>query len=109
MNRELELSKISMKPFVIFFPSFRKIGKNGKMHHHNIGYTRKVNNKKFKKFEYRKNNTYYVIEEDLVGWYLIVYKNIHESSEDYLLDTLEDAMLEAEERFSIPKNSWKEL
>lgn len=70
-----------------------------------------MNNKRFKKFEYRENDTYYVIEEDLVGWYLIIYtdKNTDESSEDHLLDTLEDAMLEAEERFSIPKNSWKEL
>jgi len=70
-----------------------------------------MNNKRFKKFECRENDTYYVIEEDLVGWYLIVYtdKNTNESSEDHLLDTLEDAMLEAEERFSIPKNSWKEL
>lgn len=70
-----------------------------------------MNNNRFKKFEYRENDTYYVIEEDLVGWYLIVYedKNTDESSGDHLLDTLEDAMLEAEERFGIPKNSWKEL
>ena len=88
-----------------------KIEENGKMRHHNIGYTQKMNNKKFKKFEYRNCNTYYVIEEDLVGWYLIVYnnKNTKESSEDHLFDTLEDAMLEGEDRFSIPKNGWREL
>jgi len=70
-----------------------------------------MNNKKLKKFEYRENNTYYIIEEDLVGWYLIVYndKSLNKSLEDHLLDSLEDAMLEAEERFSIAKNSWKEL
>ena len=70
-----------------------------------------MNNKKFKKLEYRENNTYYVIEEDLVGWCLIVYndKNTNISSEDHLFDTLEDALFEGEERFNIPKNSWKEL
>ena len=70
-----------------------------------------MNNKKFKKFEYKGNNAYYVIEEDFVGWYLIVYKekNSYESSEDHLLDTLEDAMREADERFNIPEKSWKEL
>jgi hypothetical protein len=70
-----------------------------------------MNNKRFKKFEYRENNKYYVIEEDLVGWYLIVYDDKHtdESSEDHLLDTLEDAMLEADERFGIPTSRWKEL
>ena len=54
---------------------------------------------------------YYVIEEDLVGWYLIVYndKNKNGSAKDYLFDTLEDAMFEAEDKFSIPKNRWKEV
>jgi hypothetical protein len=67
-------------------------------------------NKKFKKFEYRKNNRYYVIEEDLVGWYLIGYNNnTNESFEDHLFDSLEEAMFDGEDRYSIPKNGWKEL
>lgn len=79
------------------------------MPHHNIGYIRKMNNGNFKKFECKKNDIYYVIEEDLVGWYLIAYNNKNESSKDYLFDTLEDAMFEAEDKFSIHKNSWKEV
>jgi len=81
------------------------------MLHHNIGYIREMNNGNFKKFECKKNNMYYVIEEDLVGWYLIVYndKNKNGSAKDYLFDTLEDAMFEAEDKFSIPKNRWKEV
>jgi len=34
-----------------------------------------MNNENLKSFEYKENNTYYVIEEDLVGWYLIVYND----------------------------------
>lgn len=79
------------------------------MPHHNIGYIREMNNGNFKKFECKKNDIYYVIEEDLVGWYLIVYNNKNESSKDYLFDTLEDAMFEAEDKFSIHKNNWKEV
>lgn len=42
-------------------------------------------NKELNKFEYRENDTYYVIEEDLVGWYLIVYddKNTAELRQKY--------------------------
>ena len=31
------------------------------------------------------------------------------SSEDYLFDALEEALIEAEDKFGIPKNSWKEV
>ncbi|HSW86748.1 MAG TPA: hypothetical protein VLG49_04515 [Rhabdochlamydiaceae bacterium] len=67
-----------------------------------------MNSKKLKKYQYKLS---YVIEEDLVGWYLIIYKdpNINKSVEDYLFDTLEDALFEAEDRFGIPKNDWKEI
>jgi hypothetical protein len=70
-----------------------------------------MDSKKFKRYHFQKGNSSYVIEEDLVGWYLIVYniKNADKSSEDYLFDTLEDALFEAEERFGISKNEWKEI
>ena len=44
-----------------------------------------------------------MIEEDLVGWYLIVYENNH-SSQDYLFDTFDEAVIEAENRHGIAKN-----
>ncbi|GAB4194277.1 MAG: hypothetical protein Tsb0015_17280 [Simkaniaceae bacterium] len=59
-----------------------------------------------KKYWYQKKGVTYVLEEDLVGWYLIIYKNKTSSSEDYLFDTLDEALFEAEDRFDIPKNSW---
>lgn len=64
---------------------------------------------KFKKFKCIKNNNQYVIQEDLAGWYLIVYRSKHTevSSKDFLLDSLEDAMLEAEEEFGISLNNWQ--
>jgi len=69
-----------------------------------------MNSKKSKKYWRQKGETSYVIEEDLVGWYFIIYKNhTNKSSEDYLFDTLEDILFEAEDRFGIPKNSWKEI
>lgn len=70
-----------------------------------------MNNKKLKKYWCKKDNSSYVIEEDLVGWYLIVYnnQNANKSSEDYLFDTLADALFEAEDRFGISKNKWKEI
>lgn len=70
-----------------------------------------MTDQKFKKFECMKSNKHYAIEEDFVGFYLISYndQNKNESSEDHLLDSLESAMLEAEEMFGIPKNRWKEI
>ena len=62
-----------------------------------------------KKFFAKKNDLLFVIEEDTVGWYLIVYKSSDQntSSEDYLLDTLEDAVLEANERYGISTSAWE--
>lgn len=69
-----------------------------------------MNNKKFRKLEYSNNGVCYLIEEDLVGWYLIVYnKYSNESSKDYLFDTLEGAMFEAEDKYKIQENSWREV
>lgn len=61
------------------------------------------------RFCVKKNGSLFVIEEDIVGWYLIVYKNAETnvSSEDFLLDTKDDAFLEANERFGIPRDAWE--
>lgn len=63
---------------------------------------------KFKRFEYQKDDAFYVIDEDIVGWYLITYNN-KKTSEDYLYGSLQEAFLEAQERFNIPKEYWKEI
>ncbi|MCI0382580.1 MAG: hypothetical protein L0207_05990, partial [Chlamydiae bacterium] len=78
---------------------------------HNTGYIPQMDSKRVKKYWYQKDNSSYVIEKDLVGWYLIIYndRNANRSSEDYLFDTLEDAFFEAKEKFNIPKSSWKEI
>lgn len=65
-----------------------------------------MNDENFEKYLLKKNGVIYAIEEDLVGWYLIVYKD-NTSSMDFLFDTLEDAFFEAEERFGIKKTEWK--
>ncbi len=64
--------------------------------------------KKFKKYLFQKGDSFYVVEEDLVGWYLIVFKkhNAAKSSEDFLLDTFEDALIEAKDRFDISRHGW---
>jgi len=73
----------------------------------NIGSIQNMNSKKLRQFTCTKGDSFYKIEEDLVGWYLIKYE-AHQSSQDYLLDSLEDAFDEAEDRFEIPKKLWKE-
>ena len=55
----------------------------------------------------------FAIKEDTVGWYLIVYDSINSiesdvSTEDYLLDTLEDAFEMAYKKFGVYKSAWKE-
>ena len=49
-----------------------------------------------------------LIEEDFVGYYLIIYNDPQSlrSDEDYLLDSLEEAFDEAEQRFGVVKNQW---
>ena len=59
---------------------------------------------------YSKDNFYRLeIEEDVsVGFYLIIYpKGEKQSVADYLQDTLEFAMEEAEELYGVTKNDWK--
>ena len=60
------------------------------------------------KYFYRDENLKLIIEEDAVGYYLIVYKNPDsiKSSEDYLVDSLEEAFQEADEKFGVSKSQW---
>lgn len=57
---------------------------------------------------YIKNSLKMIIEEDLIGFYLIIYNDPQslESDEDYLLDSLKEAFDLAEERFSVVKSQW---
>ena len=59
------------------------------------------------KFLY-KNDSLKFIEEDTVGYYLIVYNdpNSENSNKDYLVDSLEEAFQEAKEKFGISKEQW---
>ena len=66
-----------------------------------------MSNKNWRKYRCQKDGVSYLIEEDSVGWYLIVYQN-DKSSHDYLIDTLEDAFLKAELIFAIPRKLWHE-
>lgn len=62
------------------------------------------------KYFYKSNSLKLVIEEDIVGFYLIVYNDsqLEKSSEDFLVDSLEDAFQEAEERFGVSCKQWKQ-
>lgn len=60
------------------------------------------------KYFYKDAHLKLIIEEDTVGFYLVVYRNseLDQSTEDYLLDSLEDAFQEAKEKFGIMKDQW---
>ncbi len=60
------------------------------------------------KFVYKNNYLKLIIEEDIVGVYLIVYKDpqSEKSSEDYLIDSLDEAFQEAQEKFGVSKKQW---
>ena len=60
------------------------------------------------KYLYKNDFIKLVIEEDIVGFYFIVYKNpeSEKSNEDYLIDSLDDAFLEAQDKFGISKEQW---
>lgn len=61
------------------------------------------------KYLYKDEFIKLIIEEDAVGFYLIVYKNpnTEKSDADYLVDSLEEAFKEANERFQISKEQWQ--
>lgn len=60
------------------------------------------------KYLYKSDSLKLVIEEDTVGFYLIVYNDprSEQSSEDYLVDSLEEAFQEAKEKFGISSKQW---
>lgn len=64
-----------------------------------------------KKFLYIDDNIKLIIEEDVVGFYLIEYPEPDsiKSCHDYLLDSLEDAFKEAEERYCVNENMWERI
>ena len=79
-------------------------------HPQNIEFILPMTSKEFIKYTYQRGNSLYVIEEDVIGWYLIVYcENENKSSRDYLFDTLEEALFEAEDKFNVPKSGWQKL
>lgn len=63
---------------------------------------------KMLKLLYKNESIKLIIEEDVIGFYLIVYEdpNSEKATQDYLLDSLDDAFQEAEEEFGITKDSW---
>ena len=60
------------------------------------------------KFTYKSDSLKLVIEEDAIGYYLIVYDDpqSEKSSEDYLVDSLEEAFQEAKEKFGVLSKQW---
>ncbi|CUI18104.1 hypothetical protein PNK_p0050 (plasmid) [Candidatus Protochlamydia naegleriophila] len=60
------------------------------------------------KFLYKNEFIKLIIEEDVIGFYLIVYKDPYSetSNQDYLTDSLEDAFQKSEEGFGITKENW---
>lgn len=61
------------------------------------------------KYLYKSNSLKLVIEEDIIGFYLIVYNdpNSEKSSEDYLVDSLGEAFQKAKEKFDVSSQQWK--
>lgn len=63
------------------------------------------------KYSFISSDLKLIIEEDIIGYYLIVYKDIFSevSTEDYLLDSLEEAFRVAQEKFGVQAKNWKLL
>jgi len=63
------------------------------------------------KYVFQNDKIQLVIKEDVVGWYLFVYKkeNTEVPIADYLQDTLEDIFEEAEEMFGVHVNDWTKV
>ncbi len=60
------------------------------------------------KFLYEKDSLKLIIEEDTIGFYLIVHDDTQseKSTKDYLVDTLEEAFQTAHKQFAISKDQW---
>jgi len=67
-----------------------------------------LSNLKYLKYIYKSDFLKLIIEEDDVGFYLIIYNDpqSEKSSEDYLVDSLEEAFAEAEEKFGVSSSQW---
>ena len=65
---------------------------------------------KFKKYKAEYEGKTFVAEQDLpnVGWHLYVYKD-GKNTHDFLQDTKEIAMSQANDDFGVPLNIWVEL
>lgn len=61
------------------------------------------------KYLYKSDSLKLIIEEDIIGFYLIVYNdpNSGKSNEDYLVDSLEEAFQKAKEKFGISSKQWE--
>jgi hypothetical protein len=62
----------------------------------------------YEKYTYKNNSLELVIEQDIVGFYLIIYKDHYsrKSSEDYLFDSLDEAFQTAERKFGVSRSEW---
>lgn len=63
------------------------------------------------KYIYETKNIKLIIEEDIVGFYIIVYNDPSsmQSNADYLQDTFDDAFSFSERKFGVKKDQWKLL
>ncbi len=65
---------------------------------------------KLKQLESTLGSRKFRIEQDMpeIGWYLKVYEN-GKCIADHLQDNLEAVVQQAEEQYSVPSNSWREV
>ena len=75
----------------------------------NIGFIQRMFD--MRKLFYETKDAFYELDEDVVGWYLIVYKDKSKnlSIEDHLFDSYENALQVAKEDFNIPEDKWRML
>jgi hypothetical protein len=61
------------------------------------------------RFLYKGNTLKLIIQEDSIGYYLIVYDDPYseKSSEDYLVNSLDEAFAEAQEKFGVSRKQWR--
>ena len=63
----------------------------------------------FRKYEFKRSNRRFLIEEDLpeVGWYLYVFDESGKCVADQLQDSIDIIMEIAKDNYNIPKESWR--
>lgn len=74
-----------------------------------IEYIQRIDFVSYLKYLYKNDFFKLVIEEDDIGFHLIVYNDpcSEKSDEDYLIDSLEEAFQEAEQKFGVTSGQWK--